>query len=360
MQQGLTDAQLAMRRTGIGASECGVVLGLSSYVDPLTLYLQKRGLLVRKQTPEQRLGHLLEPVVDALYQDRFPGVDTLPCSVTLRHPEHPWVLATPDRFCATERRPEVVVDRERGCLSLGECHFDHIAQYKSARRPEAQDWGPEGTDEVPLGYFAQVQWEMAVTGQSRCDLAVLVAGSELRVYRIDFSPTVFARLFEANATFWHDHVLAGRPPELDGGKGGDALLRLLHPKEKPKLVLQANEEATALFAALREAKAQAKVAQKAVSLANQRICALMGEAERLNGEGFYATWKTQRGRVGWKPAAEDAIDLLDRARTQLKAGLIEPALATLDGQDGLRERNAGAPARAFRTTFAGEESEESE
>ncbi len=350
----LTDAQLARRRTGISASEAGVVSGLSTYVDPMMLYMLKRGLLERPQTPEQRLGHLLEPVVDALYRDRNPGTNTFGGDVTLRHPAIDWALATPDRFCAVGRPGSLSAD-EQGRLVA--CDADHIAQYKSARRHEAHEWGPEGTDEVPLGYFAQVQWEMAVTGMRRCDLAVLVAGSEFVVYRIAFNEEVFGALLEVNARFWHDHVLAGVPPAFDGREGSDLYLRHAFPSERRGEVLKADATCQQIAERLRVLRAESKATDAEKSLLEQRLCSMMGEAEAIAGDTFRFTWRKQAGRVAWKGACQDALDLGERARAQLAAGQAQAAQETLAGLDGLRERSTSAPQRVFRATYKGEPEE---
>ncbi len=149
------------------------------------------------------------------------------------------------------------------------------------------------------------------------------------------------------------------PPPFDGKAGGYAYLKHLHPKETAKLALKATPEVAALFATVRAAKVEIKRVDGIKSQAEQEICAVMGPAEKLGGEGFTATWKTQAGRVAWKAAADEAIDLGDRARTQLAAGRAQDALLTLEGLDGLRERSAGAPARAFRTYFTGDEGDDS-
>ncbi len=350
----LSEEQQARRRTGIGASEAGVCAGLSSYMDPMMLWLQKKGLLVRPQTPEQRLGHLLEPVVDTLYRERFPGICTFGGDVTLRHKDIPWALATPDRFCAEGRPGSLRVD-EQGVLLF--CDADYIAQYKSARHVDAHEWGPEGTDEVPLGYFAQVQWEMAVSGMKRCDLAALVAGSDFRVYRIAFSDEVFGSLLEVNARFWHDHVLADVPPPFDGREGSDIYLRQRFPQEKKGEVLRADRTCEDIAERLRVLRAESRSLEAEKSLLEQRLCSMMGEAEAVVGDRFRFTWKKQAGRVAWKGACEDALDIAGRARVQLAAGRAPEAEVTLQGLEGLRDRSTSAPQRVLRATFKGEPEE---
>ena len=65
----LTSQQIEDRKLGLGGSDVGIILGLSTYKTPYELYLEKTGLLVpsQKMTPQQEWGHRLEPVI----RDKF-------------------------------------------------------------------------------------------------------------------------------------------------------------------------------------------------------------------------------------------------------------------------------------------------
>jgi predicted phage-related endonuclease len=73
-------------------------------------------------------------------------------------------------------------------------------EIKTART--AEGWGESGTDEVPDAYAIQVQHGMAVTGLPRCDIAVLIGGSDFRIYAVERDHELIADLILAEAAFW--------------------------------------------------------------------------------------------------------------------------------------------------------------
>lgn len=196
------DAWLAERRSGIGASECAAAMGISPYEGdtPLNLYLRKIGAL--GPTPDNeamKMGRLLEPIVAELYMERhdcsFSGEQ-----VFLRSNEHSFMLATLDRVRSDGR----------------------IVELKTAGGRSHEDWGPDGTDEVPVNYAAQVQHQMLVAETDTADLAVLIGGQQFRTYTLHRNERQIAEIVRREAIFW-EHVETRTPPEI---REGD--LRLMH------------------------------------------------------------------------------------------------------------------------------------
>ena len=89
---------LAMRRSGIGASEAAVLIGEHSRLTLARLVAEKRGKLPdedAKEFLEWGLRH--EPTMRAAYsEERYAGRITRPAGKLLRSVEHPWALATLD------------------------------------------------------------------------------------------------------------------------------------------------------------------------------------------------------------------------------------------------------------------------
>jgi putative phage-type endonuclease len=336
----LSAKQQAIRATGIGASECAIVVGLHDYVDPMQLYMRKVGLAEPRDEEIMTIGHLMEPVIAKLYSLRNPDVCLWGGDVTMRHPEHPWVLATPDRMCGPR-------EGEAKC----------ILQMKNCGVQQRKHWGREGTDEIPHGYFCQVQWEMAVAGVDRCDVAVLVGGSELRVYTVRYSSEVFEGLYEKNRQFWFEHVVPRVPPPIDGSDGCGEYLRARFPKHEKGKSITSSEALDVAAENLKTASTNAKLWEKRQAEAKHLICAAMGDAETVKGKNWKASWKTESGGISWKDAFDEMKGRVAAAEEALKEGHVQSALAQLDSIEGIPERHRGANKRTFRTTFYEKEGE---
>ena len=91
----LTDADFALRRTGITSTDITRLVGESPWGTKCDVYLEK--ISEAPPTPPtlyQRIGHLLEPLVLELLSEQFHV--TLARSATVQHPTLAWALATPD------------------------------------------------------------------------------------------------------------------------------------------------------------------------------------------------------------------------------------------------------------------------
>jgi putative phage-type endonuclease len=188
-----TPEWLEKRRGGIGASEAAAVLGLDEYKTPLHLYLDKRGESPDiEETDEMWLGHLQEPVV-AKYFTRRTGIAVVQSPVGLfRHPEHDFVLATPDAILADG--------------SLGE--------WKTTNFRMEDGLGDEGTDDIPERWLCQVQQQMGVMRIHSAYIAALIDGRRLKIYRVEFNGRLFEIIVEAERELW-ERIINGDPPEPD-------------------------------------------------------------------------------------------------------------------------------------------------
>lgn len=183
------EAWLAERRTGIGGSDVAPILGLSPWQSPVDVFLDKRGEIAdQPENDAMKWGILLEPVVRQEYSNQTGRAVMMPGAM-LRHPKHSFMLANLDGYTEGNR----------------------IFEAKTARSGEG--WGEPGSDEVPQHYLFQVQHYMAVTGYPVADLAVLIGGSDFRIYTIDADAELHEMLIEAEAAFWR-RVVDNEPPEI--------------------------------------------------------------------------------------------------------------------------------------------------
>lgn len=278
----LTQAQIDIRKTGIGASEIGAVAGLSPYAGPLDIYLRKLGLVEDDAGEPALWGQRLEPLIAEEYALRT-GAKLSPGG-TLRHEKHPWILASPDRLTD-----------------------DRVVECKTASLRVAHRWGEPGTDEVPEEYLAQVMWQMLVTGHRVADIALLLGGQELRVYTVTWDVELADMLIERGHAFWHEHVLAETPPTEGSEKAMSAWLRRQHPEHKePMRPATADEQD--LLRQLAVAREKASAAEEVKKLLEARVKQAIGDAEGIAASFGRVTWKKNKDteKVDWKAVAEAA------------------------------------------------------
>ena len=76
-----------------------------------------------------------------------------------------------------------------------------------------EGWGPDGSQEVPAYYLAQVLFALACNGLSEATIAAAFSYDELRCYHFTAEPEIQAELVRQAVEFWEKNVLANVPPE---------------------------------------------------------------------------------------------------------------------------------------------------
>lgn len=185
----------AARANGVGGSEISAVMGISPFESYFSLWHRKQGLISPvEETDVMRWGKRLEaPIVDE-FADLHPEIVVLPAA-TYRGSGRPWQIVNPDRLLITP-------DGEMEVLEV-----------KTSR--DAEGWGEEGTDQIPIYYKAQVRWYMDALGINRARVIVLISGSDYREYTVDHDPDDAATMRAAAQQFMQalrDNVR----PNIDG------------------------------------------------------------------------------------------------------------------------------------------------
>jgi putative phage-type endonuclease len=205
----LTDEEKQERRKFIHASEAPAILGLSEYKTPLQVYRQKVDGVEPPVPPAVAkaavAGHALEAAIAQMYvaQDTDPSAtNTAPWhqNVKASNSATPWLRATPDF---------VVVRSDKS----------HLLEIKNRGFSQKDKWGPSGGDWrlcVDREVAIQVQLQMYCTGHTRCDVAVLIGGNDLRVYTVPYEPALAAELVRMLASF-KDRLELKVPPPTTGG-----------------------------------------------------------------------------------------------------------------------------------------------
>lgn len=288
---GLTPEQLRMRLSGIGASELGAVLGLDPYRTDYAVWLSKTGQA--EDTPSSiaaRRGQCLEPLVAEFYAEHQAeqglSVTVTHHGRTLRHPEQVCILATPDYLVAGD--------------------VEGLLEIKTRTFRSKTGFGDAGSDEVPDTVQLQVQQQLLVTGESRCEVAVLI-DDELKLYTVLANPDLQALILERVPAWWQRHIVEGIAPDVDGSEAAARHLRatLRQIRPEPRTGTDAEE---ALMRDLTDINARLRDLEGKKSLVTQQLMLATGEdAGILTPAGKFA-WTATRGRTTtkWETVARAA------------------------------------------------------
>lgn len=183
----LTAEQIAERLTGMGGSDAAAACGLSKWKTRFQLWQEKLGLRTVNETEPMRWGSRLEPVIRQAYCDRTGRT-----------------VVTPGELLRHESIPELIANVD----GIADGHV--VAEFKTART--AEGWGEEYSGDIPQEYLLQVQHYMLVTGLELAEVAVLIGGSDFRIYAVEADLELQGMLIDEELAFW-ELVKTQTPPE---------------------------------------------------------------------------------------------------------------------------------------------------
>ena len=263
------DEWLALRRTGIGGSDAGAIMGVSPYKGAFTVWADKMGKLPPLEDNEaMRQGRDLEDYVARRFAEAI-GLRVRHEYSMLRSVEHPCMLADIDRR----------IIGERAGLECKTSRDITMARYRNG--------------EYPMEYYCQCLHYLAVTGWDCWYLAVLVYGTDLLIYKIcrDEALDDIEALIKAEEAFWDNHIVLDQPPAPDALDSTAAALGSVYPYEDGTTVC-ADQDADQALTDLAALKAQKRSLDRQITERENQIKAAMGEAEVIAGTSVSATWRS--------------------------------------------------------------------
>ena len=275
----------------ITASRVGAIMGASTYDSPTSIWHQLAGLVERDVSPPsdaQFRGTMMEPYVLAWAWER-------------RHPD--WRKEAGE---TTWTRDDLSFPAAANTDSHGvkDDGTPVIVEAKTVSWQSPLDqWGEEGTDEVPLDYWFQVQYQMLVSGIHEARIERCGPGvDEHKEYVVRYDPTIGAALRQRLADFYTS-VLAGIPPEPDGHTATVVTYKRACTEVEDNTVWEVDP---ALVAALDKARADEDDAAARKREATARILHAMGTAKfaAVDGVPMYRRQRSGKG-VALYPVKRD-------------------------------------------------------
>ena len=118
---------------------------------------------------------------------------------------------------------------------------------------------------------------MAVTDAEQCDLAVMMAGPEFRIYHIHRDDELISQMIEREGEVW-ERIQTGKAPEpdYDHATTGDLMAKLYPGTDGTEIILP--DSAAHWQQVMAEAKSQVKLYETIADGAKNHLLHLMGNA----------------------------------------------------------------------------------
>lgn len=195
----ITPTQAAERAKGIGSSDAAAVMGLSRFLTPYELWMQKtgraEGFTGNKMTMK---GDILEPAILKMVE-----------------------IETGEKICKPTSTFVKGIQRANVDGMFGKfARGSKICESKASTAPG--DWGSPGTDEVPYDVLIQVTHQMHCADSPEAVVARLGYSGWPDLYYVAFDRELADLIEQSCNDFWNNHVVADTPPEIT--QANDSLL----------------------------------------------------------------------------------------------------------------------------------------
>lgn len=314
---GLSKRQQAIRRETVGGSEVSVLAGVSRWSTPIGLYEAKVMGLVKEQEDPMLFGIAFEEPVAQIYAAKT-GRWLRPVD-TLINGKYPLACATPDRAVFPAPVASLLRRKKLGLSAMREA--ERGLEIKTTTWRSKSEWGPEGSDIMPLEYECQVQWCMGITGVHQWDVGVMFDRDSFRVLKLQFDAELFESLYELAARFMRDHVIPKRPPPVDYSQQYEDFLNRRWQNTRQSLLV-ATHEMEALgghLARIDEVRSRLDDMRK---LTTNKLREMIADASGIEGGFGKIYWRQEKDRtvVDHKAALEELRMLAGLAVQTLPAG----------------------------------------
>ena len=263
----ITEEQKTKRRESIGSSDASAIMGLDPYRSAADIWLEKTGKLkdVDDSTEQTDRGNYLEPALVAFAEHQL---GPLTRAVTAACHEFPALTCNCDALLVETNSP---IEAKSTVLS--------------------EEWGEDGTDEVPPRVVIQTHEQMLCLGSDSAVawVPVILPGFrsfDLRMYKVKRDEELVQMIGMTCQSFWDNHVVKDIPP-TDFRPSIEIIKRV---RRLPNKIVPIEP---ALVVAYQAAHEQEKVAKAKKEQAQVAILAALQDAEAGDYLGGQVTYFEQ-------------------------------------------------------------------
>lgn len=207
-----------LRRTGIGGSDVAKILGLSTWGTASKVYFEKIGALAPSsgEDKRQRLGNVYQRGIIDYYCEEIDARIVAYEPGLVRHPDIPFLLANLDAIVAEGDEGPVTGFSDAWNVDAKNVHWRNKDQ-----------WGEEGSDQLPDDAFYQGHHYNFVTRRHRTDFAVAIGGDVPRIMTVPADDEFYALVIPKLEEFWwHVQNLVEIPPDFNHATTADLMKKL--------------------------------------------------------------------------------------------------------------------------------------
>ena len=268
----------------LGGSDIGAIIGVSKYRSALDVWFEKTGKHVdAKDSLALRFGSFAEDFIASEYA-RHIALPVVAHANPIIHGNYSYLAGHIDRFVLPDSSTALFDDS--GILQASK-----LLECKTASGFTQREWGEAGTDEIPLQYLTQCLWYLELTQLPSIDLAVLIGGSDFRIYTVEADRPLQQLLVEKAVHFWSEYVVKDCPPPPESESDCQALFA----RSIPSKAIEASEAIRALIAELQVLEHNITHEEERISAIKQTIMQTMADAETLTIKGKpIITWKAPK------------------------------------------------------------------
>ena len=298
----ITEEQREQRKTRLGSSDIAALLGVDHFSTAYDVYLEKTGKLEPEKKDVKKYleaGNIFEGGVldeaERLLGRLDRGIDNQGLTVMAD-------LPVPVGSIIDAR----VLEPSNGDASVG----DPVeAKTAGLFGPLVEEWGEDGTDEVPDRIIIQDHVHMLCTGAKVCHTPTFLGGRGFVMFRVKRDEEVIETIKKAAIEFWNEHVLADVEP-----KGVLPNIELIaRIRREPESIVDVPDE---LVQTWLDTTAERLAAEKADKAAKKELLAALGIAEAGKCSLGLATYLSQsRSGIDSKKLKEEKPEIASKYAT---------------------------------------------
>ena len=276
---------LAMRRLDVTSTESAALFGLSPYLTAFELYQRKVGALTDEieQSGRMTWGLRLQDAI-ALGVAQDLGLRVRRINSYWRHDDEATRMGSSFDF--------EIIDHPSGPGLMEIKNVDFIV-YRD-------EWL---ADEAPPHIEVQVQHQLEVANRDWALIVAMVGGNTVKTIRVERDRAMGAQITAAIRAFWQ-RVDAKTPPAPDYAKDAETIRALFKDGSGAPLNAKGNNYLQALVGAYDKAREDEKDAAARKKAAQAEILTMIGNAEKVLGDGWSISAKTiNKGEYVVKPTS---------------------------------------------------------